>query len=77
MTVVRDSRTDSSDLEVARRVFADEAAGLAAVAETLGDEFIKALDCPVTVLHEGHVLAEGTLDQVQTNEQVIEVYLGR
>jgi urea transport system ATP-binding protein len=40
-------------------------------------EFIKALDCPVTVLHEGHVLAEGTLDQVQTNEQVIEVYLGR
>lgn len=40
-------------------------------------EFIKALDCPVTVLHEGRVLAEGTLDQVQNNEQVIEVYLGR
>ncbi len=40
-------------------------------------EFIKALDCPVTVLHEGHVLAEGTLDKVQANEQVIEVYLGR
>ena len=40
-------------------------------------EFIKALDCPVTVLHEGHVLAEGTLEQVQQNEQVIEVYLGR
>lgn len=40
-------------------------------------EFIKALDCPVTVLHEGHVLAEGTLEQVQANEQVIEVYLGR
>ncbi|MVF12379.1 urea ABC transporter ATP-binding protein UrtD [Ketobacter sp. MCCC 1A13808] len=40
-------------------------------------EFIKALDCPVTVLHEGHVLAEGTLEQVQKNEQVIEVYLGR
>ena len=40
-------------------------------------EFIKALDCPVTVLHEGHVLAEGTLEQVQQKEQVIEVYLGR
>ena len=40
-------------------------------------EFIKALECPVTVLHEGHVLAEGTLEQVQANEQVIEVYLGR
>ena len=40
-------------------------------------EFIKALDCRVTVLHEGHVLAEGSLEQVQNNEQVIEVYLGR
>jgi len=40
-------------------------------------EFIKALECPVMVLHEGHVLAEGSLAQVQANEQVIEVYLGR
>ena len=40
-------------------------------------EFIKALDCHVTVLHEGHQLAEGTLEHVQQNEQVIEVYLGR
>ncbi len=40
-------------------------------------EFIKALDCPVTVLHEGSVLAEGTLEEVQANELVIEVYLGR
>ena len=31
----------------------------------------------VTVLHEGHVLAEGSLAQVQANEQVVEVYLGR
>jgi urea transport system ATP-binding protein len=31
----------------------------------------------VTVLHEGRVLAEGSLAQVQANEQVIEVYLGR
>ena len=40
-------------------------------------EFVKALDCRVTVLHEGSVLAEGNLDVVQANEKVIEVYLGR
>ncbi|MGZ8260767.1 MAG: urea ABC transporter ATP-binding protein UrtD [Caldimonas sp.] len=31
----------------------------------------------VTVLHEGSVLAEGSLADVQANEQVVEVYLGR
>ena len=40
-------------------------------------EFIRALDCKVTVLHEGSVLAEGSLDHVSNNETVIEVYLGR
>lgn len=40
-------------------------------------DFIRALESKVTVLHEGHVLAEGSLDQVQNNQQVIEVYLGR
>ncbi|MGQ0567412.1 MAG: urea ABC transporter ATP-binding protein UrtD [Gemmobacter sp.] len=40
-------------------------------------EFVRRLDCKVTVLHEGSVLAEGTLDQVQGDERVIEVYLGR
>jgi urea transport system ATP-binding protein len=39
--------------------------------------FIKAISEKVTVLHEGAVLAEGTLAQVQSNEKVIEVYLGR
>ena len=39
-------------------------------------DFVRALDCKVTVLHEGAVLAEGTLDQVSANERVIEVYLG-
>jgi urea transport system ATP-binding protein len=40
-------------------------------------EFVKALDCTVTVLHEGRMLAEGSLQHVQQDERVIEVYLGR
>jgi len=31
----------------------------------------------VTVLHEGSVLAEGSLEEVQADQRVIEVYLGR
>jgi urea transport system ATP-binding protein len=40
-------------------------------------DFVRALDVRVTCLHEGAVLAEGTLDQVSANDRVIEVYLGR
>ena len=40
-------------------------------------EFVRRLDCKVTVLHEGSVLAEGSLDHVTSNPRVIEVYLGR
>ncbi len=40
-------------------------------------EFVRRLNCKVTVLHEGSVLAEGSLDHVTKNQQVIEVYLGR
>ena len=40
-------------------------------------EFVRRLDCKVTVLHEGAVLAEGSIDHVTRNEEVIEVYLGR
>ena len=40
-------------------------------------EFVKALDCQVTVLHEGSVLAEGSLEKVSSDPRVIEVYLGR
>ncbi len=39
--------------------------------------FIKAISEIVTVLCDGAVLAQGTLDQVQTDERVIQVYLGR
>ena len=40
-------------------------------------EFVRRLDCKVTVLHEGSVLAEGSLDHVTSNQTVIDVYLGR
>ncbi|MEQ8967407.1 MAG: urea ABC transporter ATP-binding protein UrtD [Azospirillaceae bacterium] len=39
--------------------------------------FVRALGVRVTVLHEGSVLAEGSLDHVQNDPRVIEVYLGR
>jgi urea transport system ATP-binding protein len=39
--------------------------------------FVRELGVRVTCLHEGSVLAQGTIDQVSANERVIEVYLGR
>jgi urea transport system ATP-binding protein len=39
--------------------------------------FVRELGVKVTCMHEGSVLAEGTIDQVSTNDRVVEVYLGR
>jgi urea transport system ATP-binding protein len=39
--------------------------------------FVRELGVKVTCLHEGSVLAEGTIDDVSTNDRVVEVYLGR
>ncbi len=39
--------------------------------------FVRELGVKVTVLHEGSVLAEGSLDQVSADPRVVEVYLGR
>jgi urea transport system ATP-binding protein len=39
--------------------------------------FVRELGVKVTCLHEGSVLAEGTIEQVSTNARVVEVYLGR
>jgi urea transport system ATP-binding protein len=39
--------------------------------------FVRQIARKVTVLHQGHMLCEGTVDEVQNNERVIEVYLGR
>lgn len=40
-------------------------------------EFVRALDVKVTVLHEGSVLSEGSIDFVSADPKVVEVYLGR
>jgi len=39
-------------------------------------EFVKKIAHKVTVLHQGKILAEGSMDKVQEDEKVVEVYLG-
>ena len=39
--------------------------------------FVRQIARKVTVLHQGTVLCEGSVDQVQSDERVVEVYLGR
>lgn len=39
-------------------------------------EFVRQIARKVTVLHQGSVLCEGTIDEVQNDRRVIEVYLG-
>lgn len=39
-------------------------------------DFVRSIASNVTVLHQGSVLAEGTMEQIQANREVIEVYLG-
>ena len=39
--------------------------------------FVRALGVKVTVMHEGAVLSEGSIDHVSTDQRVVEVYLGR
>ena len=40
-------------------------------------EFIRDLGAPVTVLHQGQLLTEGSLEEVKSDPKVIEVYLGQ
>ena len=40
-------------------------------------EFVRQFSRTVTVLHQGKVLAEGTVDEIQRNHEVVQVYLGR
>ena len=39
-------------------------------------DFVRSLNSRVTVLHQGHVLAEGSMSDVQNNPEVVRVYLG-
>ncbi len=39
-------------------------------------DFVRSIARKVTVLHQGSVLAEGSMDEVQNNPKVVEVYLG-
>jgi urea transport system ATP-binding protein len=38
--------------------------------------FVAQIASKVTVMHQGKILAEGTMDQVQSDPKVIDVYLG-
>ncbi len=40
-------------------------------------DFVRQFSRRVTVLHQGRMLAEGSVDEIQANEDVVEVYLGR
>jgi urea transport system ATP-binding protein len=40
-------------------------------------EFVRRLDSYVTVMNEGKVLAEGRLEELRKNEEVVQAYLGR
>ncbi len=39
-------------------------------------DFVRSIASEVTVLHQGRVLAQGSMEQVQSNPEVVEVYLG-
>jgi urea transport system ATP-binding protein len=68
--------TDAETEETAR-LLASIAGEHAVVVVEHDMSFVRALNCKVTCLHEGSVLAEGTIDIVSANDRVIDVYLGR
>ena len=51
--------------------------GLAARRDEIWPAFVRSLEVKVTVLHEGSVISEGSLDHVSADPRGIEVYLGR
>lgn len=68
--------TDTETMETAR-LLKDISKNHSVIVVEHDMEFVRALDCKVTVLHEGGILAEGDLDTVSADPRVIEVYLGR
>ncbi|MBC2836602.1 urea ABC transporter ATP-binding protein UrtD [Paragemmobacter straminiformis] len=66
-----------AEREHTTRLLVDMARTRAVVVVEHDMDFVRRLNCKVTVLHEGAVLAEGSLDHVTKNSDVIDVYLGR
>ncbi|HEX9702176.1 MAG TPA: urea ABC transporter ATP-binding protein UrtD [Rhodospirillales bacterium] len=66
-----------AETEQTAKLLRDIAANHSVIVVEHDMDFVRALDCRVTVLHEGSVLAEGSLETVQANPRVVEVYLGR
>jgi urea transport system ATP-binding protein len=69
MTLAERTRTTAMLVEIAKT--------RAVVVVEHDMDFVRRLNCRVTVLHEGSVLAEGSLDHVTRDAAVIDVYLGR
>jgi branched-chain amino acid transport system permease protein len=40
-------------------------------------EFVRRLDVPVTVFHQGSIFAQGSLEELRRDERVLDIYLGR
>jgi len=66
----------------------EETARTANLVRTLGDyrtvivvehdmEFVRQLDVPIVVFHQGRIFAQGSLAELQRNEDVLDIYLGR
>jgi branched-chain amino acid transport system permease protein len=66
----------------------EETARMAAMVRLLGQsvsvivvehdmEFVRALDVPVTVFHQGNVFASGSLEELRRDERILDIYLGR
>lgn len=68
--------TDAETAETAR-LLREIAQDHAVVVVEHDMDFVRNLDVKVTCLHEGAVLAEGTLDHVSADSRVVDVYLGR
>jgi len=69
--------TDAETMETAALLRAINASGKSVVVVEHDMAFVRELGVKVTVLHEGGVLSEGSIDHVANDPRVIEVYLGR